>query len=465
MRRRLVSTYLLLLCLVLLALEVPLGLVMSGRTTQALLADRLADATRFAALVAPAMRGGELEPVAAELGRYHELYGIVVVVVDQNRRVVTAAGSLARGDLDTDPVVRGALAGRQVSSPDNVWPWQERPLMVAVPVYEGGAVLGGVLTVSSTERARGAMLFAWAVLGIVGVLALVGSMVVAVRLAFWVLRPVLSLDTAVHEITAGDSTARVPHALGPPELRRLTTSFNEMADTVSDALERQRLFVAHASHQLRNPLTVLRLRVEGLGDMLPDTARAEHHLALEESDRLSRVLDSLLSLARAEWDGRAPVTVDAAELVAARVDAWRPLAAQRGVKLTAEVPAGPVPAEAADTALDQALDALIDNGLKFAGAGGTVTVSVDVAAGRAVVTVRDDGPGMTAEECRLATRRFWRAPNTQNVDGAGLGLSIATVLIEASGGTLTLAPLRPHGLVARVRLRLHRAEIAGGARV
>ncbi len=92
-------------------------------------------------------------------------------------------------------------------------------------------------------------------------------------------------------------------------------------------------------------------------------------------------------------------------------------------------------------------------------------VSVHTLPGRAVVTVRDDGPGMTAAECRLATRRFWRAPNTQNVDGAGLGLSIATVLVEASGGSLVLAPLQPRGLEARVRLRLHRAEVAGGARV
>jgi signal transduction histidine kinase len=455
-RRRLVITYLLLLCLVLVALEVPLALVMSGRTTQALLADRLADATRFAALAAPAMRNGELEAVTAELGRYHELYGIGVIVVDQNRRVVTAAG--VPPALDTDPVVRGALAGRQVSSPANVWPWQKGPLLVAVPIYEGGAVLGGVLTVSSTERARGAMLFAWAVLGVVGLVALVGSVVAAVRLARWVLRPVMSLDTAVHEITAGDSTARVPHALGPPELRRLTTSFNEMADTVTDALERQRLFVAHASHQLRNPLTVLRLRVEGLGDLLPDSARREHHLALEESDRLTRVLDSLLALARAEWDRTPPVVVDAGALVAARVEAWLPMAAQRGVTLTAALPDAPICAEAADTALDQALDALIDNGLKFAGSGGHVEVAVGALPGRAVVTVRDDGPGLTREECRLATRRFWRAPNTQNVDGAGLGLSIATVLVEASGGSLTLAPLRPHGLEARVRLRLHRAE-------
>jgi signal transduction histidine kinase len=135
------------------------------------------------------------------------------------------------------------------------------------------------------------------------------------------------------------------------------------------------------------------------------------------------------------------------------------------VTLSADVPTGPVPAEVADTALDQTLDALIDNGLKFAAAGGQVTVTVARLRSRAVVTVRDDGPGMTAEQCRLATRRFWRAPNTQNVDGAGLGLSIATVLIEASGGSLTLAPVQPHGLEARLRLRLHRAEVAGGARV
>ena len=463
MRRRLVTTYVLLLCLVLLALEVPLALVMSNRTTQGLLADRLADATRFAALVAPAMRGGQMEAVSAELARYHELYGIDVVVVDQNRRVVTSAG--AKPAVDTTAVVRGALAGRQVSSPENVWPWQSQRLLVAVPVYEGGAVLGGVLTISSTHRARTSMLLSWSILGVVGLVALLGSVLAAVQLARWVLQPVLSLDTAVHEIAAGDSTARVPHALGPPELRRLTTSFNEMADAVSDALERQRLFVAHASHQLRNPLTVLRLRVEDLGDKLPPEARGEHGLALEESDRLARVLDSLLALARAEWDGRRRVTVDAAAVACARVDAWKPLADQRGVALTAVVPPEPVLADVADTALDQTLDALIDNGLKFAGTGGHVTVEVSRARDRAVVTVRDDGPGMTAEQCRLATRRFWRAPDTQNVDGAGLGLSIATVLVEASGGSLSLVPLAPRGLEARVRLRLHGAEVAGGTGV
>ena len=145
----------------------------------------------------------------------------------------------------------------------------------------------------------------------------------AFGLAGWVLRPVTELDAVTHEIAEGDRGARVQHRLGPPELRRLAASFNHMADAVSDVMDRQRAFVAHASHQLRNPLTALRLRVEELGPSLTDPdGRAEHRLALEETDRLALVLDALLTLARAEREENQRVTVDAAAVAASRVAAW-----------------------------------------------------------------------------------------------------------------------------------------------
>jgi signal transduction histidine kinase len=450
-RRRLVSTYLLLLCMVLLALEVPLAVSLTNRETERILADRLADATRFASLAAPAMRTGDLESLTDELRRYHAVYGIGTMLVDQDRQVLSVFGRPATDPDGTGFAIRGALAGRQVGTPETLWPWQEHPLVVAVPVSDGGAVLGIVLTVSPTGHNRRAVVSAWLQLGLVGLLAVAACLIAAHRLAGWVLRPVTRLDAAAHEIAGGDSSARVQPGLGPPELRRLSASFNEMADAVAEALERQRSFVAHASHQLRNPLTVLRLRIEDLGGRLTDDGvRADHEITLAETDRLADVLDGLLALARAERGQDRVEVVDAVALALNRRRAWCPLTERRGIDLVAEVPDEPQYARHVATALDQSLDALIDNALKFTPAGGRVEVAVAARDGGVEVVVRDTGPGMTEEQCRLATERFWRAPDAQNVDGAGLGLSIVTVLVEASGGRFVLAPAVPSGLEARI---------------
>jgi signal transduction histidine kinase len=449
-RNRLVGTYVLLLCMVLLALEIPLAVSLTNRETERVEADRLADATRFASLAAPALRSGELESVTDELRRYHDLYGIATMLVDQDQRVLSVFGPPV---ADAGLAIRGALAGRQVGTPDTLWPWEERPLVVAVPVSDGGAVLGIVLTASPTRHNRRAIMLTWVELGLGGLLAVAACLVTAYRLAGWVLRPVTRLDAAAHEIAAGDSAARVQPGLGPPELRRLSASFNEMADAVAESLERQRSFVAHASHQLRNPLTVLRLRVEDLGGQLADpAAKADHQIALEETDRLADVLDGLLALARAERGRHRLEDVDAVALTRARAQAWQPLTERRGIDLVVDAPDEPLPARLVATALDQSLDALIDNALKFTPAGGRVEVSVAASGDDVEVAVRDTGPGMTDDQCRRATERFWRAPDAQNVDGAGLGLSIVTVLIEASGGRFTLAPAPGGGLEARIRL-------------
>jgi len=217
-----------------------------------------------------------------------------------------------------------------------------------------------------------------------------------------------------------------------------------MVGTVSDVLERQRAFVSHASHQLRNPLTALRLRVEDLSEAVPGE---EGRTALQETDRLSEVLDSLLALASAERGNFGLETVDADAVAADRITAWQPLAEQRGVTLRRVPAARPMKARAVTTAVDQALDVLIDNALKYGAT--SVTVSVRPADGdRIAVHVVDDGPGLSEEQRKQATERFWRAPTSQNTIGTGLGLPIVAVLVETSGGTLDLRPAEPTGLEA-----------------
>ncbi|MFE9648261.1 sensor histidine kinase, partial [Streptomyces sp. NPDC006365] len=147
--------------------------------------------------------------------------------------------------------------------------------------------------------------------------------------------------------------------------------------------------------------------------------------------------------------------VDVSAVVRHRVDAWRAAFAGAGVPLTTQIPDG-VSALSLPDSLDHALDTLLDNALKF-GDGAPVDVSVHrqpvgEAAGTVDVTVRDAGPGLTAEELSQAGGRFWRSTRHQNVRGTGLGLALTRMVVEAGGGELLLAAARPHGLSATVRL-------------
>ncbi|MBM0234452.1 HAMP domain-containing histidine kinase [Micromonospora sp. STR1_7] len=447
MRRRLVISYLLLMVLVLIALETPLAATLAGSETERVRADRLADATRFASLAGPTLRGGGPDPIESELRSYDELYAIGAAVIDRDRGTLVASPRWQ--PTATAAALDIALSGQQTSAPQSVWPWTTGPVVVAVPVSDGGEVLGAVVIVTPADPIRRAVVAWWLLLALAGLLAVLACVLTAFGLAGWVLRPVTELDAVTHEIAEGDRSARVQHRLGPPELRRLAASFNHMADVVSDVMDRQRAFVAHASHQLRNPLTALRLRVEELGPSLTDAdGRSEHRLALEETDRLALVLDALLTLARAEREENERVTVDAAAVAASRVAAWAPLARHRSVTLRLATSDAPAYARTVPTAVDQALDALIDNAVKFSGPGGAVTVTVARRDHGVALEVRDSGPGMTESQLGQATERFWRAPDAQNVDGAGLGLTIVAVLVDASDGRLTMRAGEPRGLVA-----------------
>ncbi|MET7418435.1 HAMP domain-containing sensor histidine kinase [Dactylosporangium sp. NPDC005555] len=453
MRVRIVATYLLLLLLVLAALEVPFALSIAGRDTQQVVADRLADATRFATLAEPALRTkGKTTELAAEFARYYQVYGIAVIVVNQDAfDVVSSRPSVDLADKAVQRQTRRALEGREASDDGTIWPWRLEPFVVAVPVGRGGEVIGAVVTVSPVGARAAGVRTTWSVLAVGGLVVLFAGIVAAWSLARWTLRPVAELDAAAHELGAGDYAARVPAADGPPELRRLGSAFNEMAATVADSLERQRAFVSHASHQLRNPLTAVRLRVEDLGADLTDPQAVEgHRLALEEVERLGEVLDSLLALARAERGRFELADIDAGEVAWARVVAWQPVAARKTITLRYVRPPHSLKARAVTTALDQALDALIDNAVKFSAEGSTVTVRPVADEGGVAVHVLDTGPGLTEQQRELATERFWRAPGTQNVDGSGLGLPIVAVLVEASSGRLDLLANEPSGLHARL---------------
>jgi signal transduction histidine kinase len=463
-RSRLVGTYLALIAIVLVLLEVPLGITLASGRTQEMVIDRFVDAARFASLADPALGSGETITLAQELSRYHDLYGISAAVVDRDGVIVARAGD-GFDSAAFNERAQQALAGERVGAESTIFPWRTEPLIVAMPVTSSDEVVGAVITVSPTDRIRRDIGRSWGLAAFGGLIAGAAFAAVAIGLTRWILRPVRELDTAAHRIGTGRRLETpLPAALGPPELRRLTRSFNEMAANVADLLGRQREFVSLASHQMRNPLTALSLRVEALGEFISDPAGAdEHRLAKEETTRLARILDDLLELARAEGGRLERRVVDAAATADERVAAWRPLADQRGITLARTgLPSASV--MALPTAVGQALDALIDNALKFAGSAASVQVDVrtsDEDPAAIDLHVIDNGPGLNDDGRRRAGERFWRSPSAQNLDGTGLGVPIATVLAETSGGRLDLLEAQPHGLDAR--LRFPSADVAAAA--
>ncbi|MFI2347925.1 ATP-binding protein [Streptomyces sp. NPDC019443] len=467
MRRRLLVIVFVLVAGLIVALSVPLVRATAERTVQTSFIGRVEDSAWFADMAATALESGRTGRLKAAVDRYASLYDSRVAVVDADSETVVARRPV---DLQ-EPQVRSALllalADRPPEQPSVVWPWDDRPFVLAEPVRRDGRVLGAVLIVSPTDRARSEVAdhLTLVALGSLTALALV-VIAVATPVVRWVLRPVHDLDRATHEVALGRLKTRVSERVGAPELRRLANSFNVMADSMHASQEQQRAFVAQASHQLRNPLTALRLRVENLEDFVNDSdGLNELHCAVEEADRFGEILDGLLRLARAEASVAERGPVDVSAVVTHRADAWRTAFASAGVRLTTEVPES-VSALSLPDCLDHALDTLLDNALKFGG-GTQVDVLVSrtaagdgdecgdrggAAAGVVEVTVRDAGPGLTEEELSQAGGRFWRSARHQNVRGTGLGLALTRTLVEAGGGELRLSAAQPHGLAATVRL-------------
>ncbi|MFD8014754.1 ATP-binding protein [Streptomyces sp. NPDC058955] len=451
MRTRLLPLLIVLMAGVLLALGFPLAASLAAAQQQRVVVDRLDDAARFAALAQfvddPAtVRDERRTTLSGELASYHDVYGIRAGIFYRDNRAMAAApeGWVVPYEGEGRRAFNEALLGRRSHDPPQVWPWQPHArLTIASPVVRDGDVIAVVVTDSPTGELRARILRGWLVIFAGEAAAMLLAVGAAVRLTGWVLRPVRVLDGVTHDIATGRMNSRVAEAGGPPELRRLARSFNEMADHVEESLEQQRAFVADASHQLRNPLAALLLRIELLALELPE-GNEEIASVRTEGKRLAQVLDDLLDLALAEHAAADLRLTDVGALTAERIASWRPVADEKGVRLVGEC--GAATGWADPVALSSALDAVVDNALKFTPAGEQVTVRVLAGSDSVEVVVADLGPGLTEDELSRVGDRFWRSGRHQNVKGSGLGLSIARVLLTATGGGIAFAPNEPHGL-------------------
>ena len=443
-RARLVLTAGYLLAAAVLALEIPLALNVGRRAD----ADFRSVVLGNAAVLGARISDYVATPRAATDARLRQIVNAstggqserIVVTNRRGRVVADSAGEAGAGALYATParpefgvaLFQGRIDSRRRFS-DTLG---EELLLVTVPVVDSERVVGAVRVSARTGSIAASVRRSWLRLALIGVVVVAAGLALAWVLAGTLARPLARLGAAAGRLGEGDLDARVSPE-GPKELAALATAFNRMAAALAANVAAQRDFVANASHQLRTPLTGIKLRLEAIRDRggpeAEEAAKAEGEL-----DRLSALVDDLLALARASSREAAGKTLDLADCAREAVDRWADPAKRAGKTLTLAADGrAPVWADPAD--VGHVLDNLIENALKYCPRGTAVEVRASERDGTVALAVADDGPGIPDADRERVFDRFYRgAVGRRTGPGTGLGLAIASELVGRWGGEVRL---------------------------
>lgn len=287
--------------------------------------------------------------------------------------------------------------------------------------------------------------------------ALAAMFVLSLLIGWWVarraLRPVAAITETAGEISATDLSRRID-ADGPQdELHTLADTIDGMLDRLDRAFQAERTLLEDVSHELRNPIAVIRANVEGVLANDQSTA-AERTVAadtvLRSTTRMGLLLEDLLAAARMRSEAFVEEDVDLARLAEEVVAEHRAMADGRDLRLEVRAASGPT-VYADPAALARAVGNLVSNAVRLAPAGSTVRVAVGSRAGWAWLAVEDEGPGIPASEQERVFERFHRGSEPRGT-GSGLGLPIARQIVEGHGGRLTLTSEVPGGSTFLVQL-------------
>ncbi len=454
LRTRLLLALGYLVVLVTVAFAVPLALNIrerAGEEVRAQARSEIGVLATSASRPLAARRAADLRALAGQTARTAS--GRVVIVDAGGDVQADSAGAADPGTpfaTAERPELQAALRGRRVQAERRSETLGERILASAEPIYDLGRIVGAVRLTQSVEAVDDRV--DRTTLGIlaVGVAVLLVALGVAWVLARGIALPIVRLEEVAKRVAAGDLDARAEEA-GSREQRSLAASFNAMTARLARTLRAQRDFSADASHQLRTPLTGLRLRLEE-ARAATDRASLERELdaGLDEVDRIAQTVDELLVLSRTGERDAPGGLVDLGEAVRDAARRWEPAAADRGLVLVAETAAEVRPVWCARADLDRALDAVVENAILYGAGGRAVTLR---AAGTSI-EVLDDGAGLTHGEQEGLFDRFRRGSAGASVSGGtGLGLAIARELMRCWDGDAELTN-RPDGGGARARLEL-----------
>lgn len=293
---------------------------------------------------------------------------------------------------------------------------------------------------------------------------LLGITAVLVWLRVFAFRPVFRIAEAMRQFGRGDKRARALER-GPQELRDIAGSFNAMAEALSRQHENQMAFLAGVAHDLRNPLSALKMSSALVGpeEPLPPEERVRHLLALvqRQVDRLDRLVGDFLDATRIEA-GQLVLKLeerDARDMAREVFELFRSSSPQHEIALT--LPPEPVPLRCDPVRIEQVLNNFVSNAIKYSPRGGGIGIMVEASQGEAVFSVSDCGVGLASEDLEAIFEPFHRARSSRDgIPGMGLGLFVARRIAEAHGGRIEVESVKDAGSTFRVRLPRNGIESA-----
>lgn len=439
LRTRLLLALGYLVVLVTIAFAVPLALNLRDRTREEVRSEARSQIGVLAAGAGEAVAErnlADLDVLARSSGRAAR--GRVVIVDRAGRVLADSEGAAAPGALYATaarPELLATLRGRRVQAERNSATLGEELLVSAEPIFRAGAVVGGVRLSQSVKSVNDAVNNTMLGIVAVGFAVLLTALVVAFLLARGIARPITRLEEAAQRVAGGDLDARAA-VEGTNEQRSLARSFNAMTERLGRTVRAQREFAADASHQLRTPLTGLRLRLEE-ARLAEDRASLEYELdaGLREVDRIAETVDELLVLSRTGERDTPGELLDPAEVAETAGQRWRPTAASHDLDLRVDANGSAKPVWIARADLERALDALIENAIIYGAGGRAVTICVH----DSTIEVLDEGIGLAYGEEEQIFERFARgSAGRSGPSGTGLGLAIARELMRCWHGDAEL---------------------------
>jgi signal transduction histidine kinase len=443
-RTRLVLAFAYVLITVIVALTIPLAVTLRSRATTENLSQALSNAQTLAASIGMAGLAEnvrtqlitEVDRAAANIPGGHIVVvdkdGFVLADSDGERPPTQNLKNGLRLEFERALACPGPTPYRGIRPSDTLG---EDLLVAAAPIIDDRSTcaVGAVRVSQDIGQVQSNVNRVTIGVIIIGLTGLLAGLVIAFAMAGSFARPLHRLAATARELGSGDLQARAGDVKGASEIDDLARSFDEMADRLERTVQAQREFVANASHQLRTPLTGMKLRLEAAAAQSDDPdVKRQLQAADTEVDRLAETVNRLLVMAREVEAGSAPTVpvTDLREAAARAAERWSERAGRLAstVRLDARTEA---PARIDATDLDQMLDNLLDNAIAYAPG------VVELEAAPTFVAVRDHGPGIPEDERGRVTERFYRGRGAPS-GGSGLGLAIVRDLAERWGGSVRI---------------------------
>jgi signal transduction histidine kinase len=451
MRRRLLAGFVLFAVVATALLVVPIGINSQERESSNTLRVLTRDTDALSVLLTDAFNHNDVRRAVELSDSYANTTGRQILVVSSTGVILASARSQSS---DKRLIGIAASTGAKGLSGRSRGSRRDGPqYYVSIPLNRVKGLGHVVLVVTSSVKVANDKIHnEWRDLVLYGLLMLVIACLFGIVISRSLVKPLRRIGRDVEAVGHGALDVRVDENSGPRELRALARVINATSARLITLLESQRAFVEDASHQLRTPLTSLQLHLENLQVAEGVSNESDLNNVLAEMNRLSRMVDSLLALARNESKAPVLISVDVKDLVIERADVWRALAAEMGLELAIDAPDA-VYALAVEDVLEQVLDNLLSNAFEATREGGHVAIEAFATEDRVEIHVIDSGPGLSRVEREMALRRFWRGRDNQS-EGTGLGLAIVAQLVQLSSGSIELREADGGGLDATIILRL-----------